>query len=47
MDWRTGVTSLLSRDNCTLPLIDHQGLQFSGVQNIDGTLRINNVGPPF
>ena len=43
MDWRIGVTNLLSPDNCTLLLIDHQGYQFSGVQNIDGTLLINNV----
>jgi hypothetical protein len=43
MDWRIGVTNLLSPDNCTLLLIDHQGLQFPGVQNIDGTLLINNV----
>ena len=43
MDWRTGVTNLLSPENCTLLLIDHQGMQFSGVQNIDGTLLINNV----
>src|SRR5260221_5955401 len=43
MDWRIGVTNLLSPENCTLLLIDHQGYQFSGVQNIDGTLLINNV----
>ena len=43
MDWRIGVTNLLSPENCMLLLIDHQGYQFSGVQNIDGTLLINNV----
>src|SRR4029077_6268062 len=36
-------SNLLSPENCTLLLIDHQGLQFAGVQNIDGTLLINNV----
>jgi hypothetical protein len=25
MDWRIGVTNLLSPDDCTLLLIDHQG----------------------
>ena len=39
----TGVNNLLSPENCTLILIDHQPLQFAGVQNIDGTLLINNV----
>jgi hypothetical protein len=43
MDWRLGVNNLLSPDNCTLLLIDHQGMQCAGVQNIDGTLLINNV----
>lgn len=43
MDWHIGTTNLLSPDNCALLLIDHQGLQFAGVQNIDGTLLINNV----
>ena len=43
MDWRIEVTNLLSPDNCTLLLTDHQGYQFSGVQNIDGTPLINNV----
>jgi|GEM_PF-5443640 len=38
MDWRIGVTDLLSPDKCTLLLIDHQGMQLTGVQNIDGTL---------
>lgn len=42
-DWYTGVENLLNPENCTLILIDHQGLQFAGVQNIDGTLLINNV----
>ena len=31
MDWRIGVTNLLSPENCTLLLIYHQGYQFSGV----------------
>jgi nicotinamidase-related amidase len=39
----TGVNNLLSPENCTLILIDHQPLQFAGVQNIDGTLLVNNV----
>jgi nicotinamidase-related amidase len=39
----TGVSNLLAPDNCTLILIDHQPLQFAGVQNIDGTLLVNNV----
>src|SRR5580698_9304681 len=39
----TGVSNLLAPDNCTLILIDHQPLQFAGVQNIDGVLLINNV----
>jgi nicotinamidase-related amidase len=43
MDWHIGVTNLLSPDNCTLLLIDHQGMQCAGVQNIDGALLINNV----
>jgi nicotinamidase-related amidase len=43
MDWRIGVTNLLLPDNCTLLLIDHQGMQRAGVQNIDGALLINNV----
>ena len=43
MDWRIGVTNLLSLDNCTLLLIDHHGMQCAGVQNIDGALLINNV----
>src|SRR5580658_3836326 len=38
-----GVKNLLDPDNCTMILIDHQGLQFAGVQNIDGTLLVNNV----
>ena len=42
-DWYTGVGNLLAPDNCTLILIDHQPLQFAGVQNIDSTLLINNV----
>jgi nicotinamidase-related amidase len=42
-NWHIGVNNLLAPDNCTLLLIDHQGLQFAGVQNIDGTLLINNV----
>src|SRR5258708_34277854 len=43
MDWRIGVTNLLSPDNCPLLLIDHQGMQCAGVQNIDGALLTNNV----
>jgi nicotinamidase-related amidase len=39
----TGVGNLLAPENCTLILIDHQPLQFAGVQNIDGTLLVNNV----
>src|SRR5580692_8623703 len=39
----TGVGNLLAPENCTLILIDHQPLQFAGVQNIDGTLIVNNV----
>ena len=39
----TGVNNLLTPENCTLILIDHQPLQFAGVQNIDGTLLVNNV----
>ncbi len=39
----TGVSNLLAPDNCTLILIDHQPLQFAGVQNIDRTLLVNNV----
>ena len=31
MDWRIGVTDLLSPDKCTLLLIDHQGMQLTGV----------------
>jgi nicotinamidase-related amidase len=38
-----GVDNLLTPANCTMILIDHQPLQFTGVQNIDGTLLINNV----
>jgi len=38
-----GVDNLLTPSNCTMILIDHQPLQFTGVQNIDGTLLINNV----
>ena len=38
-----GVSNLLDPDNCTMILIDHQGLQFAGVQNIDGILLVNNV----
>ena len=29
----TGVSNLLAPDNCTMILIDHQPLQFAGVQN--------------
>jgi nicotinamidase-related amidase len=39
----TGVSNLLALENCTMILIDHQPLQFAGVQNIDGTLLVNNV----
>jgi len=39
----TGVSNLVAPDNCTMILIDHQPLQFAGVQNIDGTLLVNNV----
>lgn len=39
----TGVNNLLTPENCTLILIDHQPLQFAGVQNIDGVLLVNNV----
>lgn len=39
----TGVNNLLAPENCTLILIDHQPLQFAGVQSIDGTLLVNNV----
>jgi nicotinamidase-related amidase len=39
----TGVSNLLAPENCTMILIDHQPLQFAGVQNIDGTLLVNNV----
>ena len=39
----TGVNNLLAPENCTLILIDHQPLQFAGVQNIDETLLVNNV----
>src|SRR5579872_5046352 len=39
----TGVSNLLAPENCTTILIDHQPLQFAGVQNIDGTLLVNNV----
>src|SRR5260370_23831995 len=39
----TGVSNLLAPENCTIILIDHQPLQFAGVQNIDGTLLVNNV----
>jgi nicotinamidase-related amidase len=39
----TGVSNLLAPDNCTMILIDHQPLQFAGVQNIDRTLLVNNV----
>ena len=38
-----GVSNLLDPENCTMILIDHQPLQFAGVQNIDGTLLVNNV----
>jgi len=37
------VRNLLAPDNCTMILIDHQPLQFAGVQNIDRTLLVNNV----
>jgi hypothetical protein len=36
----TGVSNLLAPDNCTMILIDHQPLQFAGVQNIDRTLLV-------
>jgi nicotinamidase-related amidase len=39
----TGINSLLTPENCTMILIDHQGLQFAGVQNIDGVVLVNNV----
>ncbi|HKB90413.1 MAG TPA: hypothetical protein VKC60_07830 [Opitutaceae bacterium] len=39
----TGVSNLLAPENCTMLLIDHQPLQFAGVQNIDRTLLVNNV----
>ena len=39
----TGVGNLLNPENCTMILIDHQPLQFAGVQNIDRTLLVNNV----
>src|SRR5437870_12919450 len=39
----TGVNNLLAPENCTLILIDHQPLQFAGVQNIDESLLVNNV----
>jgi hypothetical protein len=39
----TGVNNLLAPENCTLILIDRQPFQFAGVQNIDGTLLVNNV----
>ena len=39
----TGVNNLLAPENCTLILIEHQPLQFAGVQNIDETLLVNNV----
>ena len=39
----TGVNNLLAPENCTMILIDHQPLQFAGVQNIDRTLLVNNV----
>ena len=42
-NWHTGVSNLLAPENCTMILIDHQPLQFAGVQNIDRTLLINNV----
>src|SRR5712672_3406932 len=38
----TGVNNLLAPENCMI-LIDHQPLQFAGVQNIDRTLLVNNV----
>jgi hypothetical protein len=38
-----GVSNLPDPANCTMILIDHQPLQFAGVQNIDGTLLVNNV----
>jgi nicotinamidase-related amidase len=38
-----GVSNLLDPENCRMILIDHQPLQFAGVQNIDGTLLVNNV----
>jgi hypothetical protein len=39
----TGVSNLPAPENCTMILIDHQPLQFAGVQNIDGTLLVNTV----
>ncbi len=39
----TGVSNLLAPENCAMILIDHQPLQFAGVQNIDRTLLVNNV----
>jgi nicotinamidase-related amidase len=42
----TGVSNLLAPENCTMILIDHQPLQFAGVQNIDRTLLVDNVVGP-
>jgi len=38
-----GVHNLLTPDNCVLLLIDHQPIQFAGIQNMDPTLVISNV----
>jgi nicotinamidase-related amidase len=40
---RTGLDALLTPDNCTLLLIDHQPFQFSGLGSHDPQTIINNV----
>lgn len=40
---RVGLDAMLTPDNCTLVLIEHQPFQESGVNNIDAALMISNV----
>src|SRR5260370_5636777 len=42
-DSATGGSNLLAPENCRMLLIDHEPVQFAGVQNIDRTLLVNNV----
>ena len=42
-DSKTGLTALLTPDNCALILMDHQPYQFTGLASHDGQTIINNV----